>query len=65
MVGSSRVHLSRIISMPLLVKAMVPKGTLVVVSKVVTLAIQTLKSVRTKCTSCSYFSRRVRLGISL
>ena len=51
--------------MPLLVKVMVPKGTLVVVSRVVTLAIQTLESVRTRCTSCSSLSRRVRLGIGL
>jgi len=33
--------------MPLLVKVMTPKGTLVVIRRVVTLAVQTLESVRT------------------
>jgi len=65
MVGSSRVHLSSLISIPLLVKAMAPEGTLVVISRVVTLAIQTLESVRVGYTSCSYLSRRVRLSVSL
>ena len=51
--------------MPLLVKAMVPEGTLVVVSRVIPLAVQTLESVRTRYTICSRLSRRVRLGISL
>jgi len=51
--------------MPLLVKAMAPEGTLVVVSRVIPLAVQTLESVRTRCTSYSYLPRRVRLGISL
>jgi len=64
-VGSSRMHLSSFVSMPLLVKVMVPKGALVVVSRVITLAIQTLESVRTRCTICSCFSRRIRLGIGL
>jgi len=60
-----RAHLSSLVYMPLLVKAMAPKWTLVVISRVVTLAIQTLKSVRTGCTSFSCLSRRVRLGIGL
>ena len=64
-VSSSRVHLSSLIGMPLLVKAMMPKGTLVVVSRVITLAVQILESVRTRYTSCSCLSRRVRLGIGL
>jgi len=51
--------------MPLLVKAMVPKWTLVVVSRVAILVVQILESVRTGCTSCSSLSRRVRLGIGL
>ena len=65
MVSLSRAHLSSLVSMPLLVKAMVPKKTLVFISRVVTLAIQTLESVRTRCTICSCLSRRVRLGIGL
>jgi len=65
LVGSSRVHLSSLVGMPLLVKAMAPKWTLVVISRVVTPAVQTLESVRTGCTSCSSLSRRVRLSISL
>jgi len=51
--------------MPLLVKAMAPEGTLVVVSSMVTLAIQTLESVRTRYTICSRLPRRVRLRIGL
>jgi len=51
--------------MPLLVKAMAPEGTLVVVSRVIPLAIQTLESMRTRCTSCSHLSRRIRLRIGL
>ena len=51
--------------MSLLVKAMVPEGTLVVVSRVIILAIQILESVRVRCTSCSCLPRRVRLGIGL
>jgi len=64
-VGLSRVHLSSFISIPLLVKAMAPKWTLVVISRMVTLVVQTLESVRTGCSSCSSLSRRVRLGIGL
>ena len=44
---------------------MAPKWTLVVVSSMVTPAVQTLESVRTGHTSCSCLSRRVRLGIGL
>jgi len=51
--------------MPLLVKAVMPKGTFVVVSSMITLAVQTLESVRTRYTICSCLSRRVRLGIDL
>ena len=64
-VGLSRAHLSSLVSMPLLVKAVAPKWTLVVISRVVTLAVQTLESVRTGHTSCSSLSGRVRLSVSL
>ena len=64
-VCSSRAYLSSLIGMPLLVKAMAPKWTLVVISRVVTPVVQTLESVRTGCTSCSNLSRRVGLGIGL
>ena len=49
-VSSSRAHLSSLIGMPLLVKAVTPEGTFVVISRVVPLAVQTLESVRTRCT---------------
>ena len=65
MVGSSRVPLSSLVSMPLLVKVVTPKGTLVIISRVVIPAVQTLESVRAGCTSCSSLSRRVRLAIGL
>ena len=64
-VGSSRAHLSSLVRVPLLVKAMMPKWTLVVVSSMVTPAVQALESVRTGHTSCSSLPRRVRLGIGL
>ena len=64
-VCSSRVYLSSLIGMLLLVKAMAPKWTLVVVSSTVTPAVQILESVRTGRTSCSGLSRRVRLSVSL
>ena len=64
-VSSSRAHLSSLVGMPLLVKAVTPEGTFVVVSSMVTLAVQTLESVRTRYTICSCLSRRVRLGIGL
>ena len=64
-VSLSKVHLSSLISMPLLVKAMTPEGTLVVISRVISLAIQTLESVRARCTSCSCLLRRIRLRIGL
>ena len=35
------------------------------ISSMVTLAVQTLESVRTRCTSCSSLSRRVGLSVSL
>ena len=63
-VGSSRAHLSSLVSMPLLVKAVAPKWTLVVVSSMITLAVQTLESVRTRYTICSCLPRRVRLSVS-
>ena len=63
MVGSFRAHLSSLVSIPLLVKAMAPEGTLVVISRVITLAVQTLESIRVRC--ISHFFRRVRLGIGL
>ena len=64
-VSSSRTYLSSFVGMPLLVKAMMPEETLVVVSRVISLAVQTLESVRTGYTSCSCLPRRVRLGIDL
>ena len=64
-VGSSRVYLSSLIGMLLLVKAMVPEGTLVVISRVITLVVQTLESVRIRYTICSCLPRSVRLGIGL
>jgi len=64
-VGSSRVHLSSLVGISLLVKAVAPKWTLVVISSMVTPAVQTLESVRTGRTSCSSLSRRVRLSASL
>ena len=39
-VSLSRAHLSSLVGMSLLVKAMAPEGTLVVVSSMVTLAVQ-------------------------
>ena len=51
--------------MLLLIKVVTPKGTLVVVSSMVTLAVQTLESVRTRYTICSRLPRRVGLGIGL
>ena len=51
--------------MPLLVKAIAPKGTFVVINRVVTLAVQTLESVRTGYTSCNHLPRGIRLGIGL
>jgi len=64
-VSSSRVHLSSLASMPLLVKAMALKGTLVVVSRVITLVVQILESVRTGCTSSHRLPRGIRLRICL
>jgi len=64
-VGSSRVYFSSLVSMPLLVKAMAPKWTLVVISSMVTPAVQTLESMRTGRSSCSSLPRRVRLSVSL
>ena len=64
-VGLSRAHLSSLVRVPLLVKAVAPKWTLVVVSSMVAPAVQTLESVRTGCTSCSSLSRRVRLSVGL
>ena len=56
-VSSSRVHLSNLVGMLLLVKAVTLEGTFVVVSSMVTPAVQTLESVRTGRTSCSSLSR--------
>jgi len=44
---------------------MVPKETLVIISRVVTLTIQILKSMRTRYTSYNCLLRKVRLVISL
>ena len=64
-VSSSRAHLSSFVNMLLLVKVIALEKTLVIISKMVTLTVQTLKSVRIECTSCSSLSRRIRLGIGL
>jgi len=64
-VSLSRAYLSSLVGIPLLVKVMVLIWTLVVISRVVTLIIQTLKSVRAGYTSYSSLFRRVRLGIGL
>jgi len=58
-------NLSSLVSMPLLVKVMVLKWTLVIISSMVTLTVQTLESMRTEHTSCSSLSRRIRLSVSL
>jgi len=64
-VSSSRAPLSSLVGIPLLVKAVTPEGTFVVISRVVPLVVQTLEHVRTRYTICSCLSRRVRLGIGL
>ena len=51
--------------MPLLVKVIALKETLVVISRVVTPIVQTLESMRIKHSSCSSLSRRIELGIGL
>jgi len=51
--------------MLLLVKAMALKGTLVVVSRVVTPVVQTLESVGIEHSSYSSLFRRIGLGIGL
>ena len=65
MVSSFKAHLSSLINMLLLVKAIAPKGTLVIISRVVTLVVQILESMKTRYTSYSNLSRRVRLRIDL
>jgi len=64
-VSSSRAYLSSFDNMLLLVKVIALEKTLVIISKMVTLTVQTLKSVRIEYTSCSSLSRRIRLGIGL
>ena len=64
-VSSSRAYLSSFVNMLLLVKVIALEKTLVIISKMVTLTVQTLKSVRIECTSYSSLSRRIRLGIGL
>ena len=39
MAGSSRVYLSSLVGMPLLVKVMIPEGTLDIISRVIILTI--------------------------
>ena len=51
--------------MLLLVKVIAPEEILVVISRVVTLTVQTLESMRTGYTSYNCLPRRVRLGIGL
>jgi len=65
MISSSKMHLSNLISMLLLVKAMAPKGTLVVISRVIILAVQTLESGRTRYTCYSCLPRGLDLGLAL
>jgi len=50
---------------PLLVKVVVPERTLGVISRVFSLAVYTLKSVRAGNTICRCLFRRVGLGIGL
>ena len=64
-VCSSRTYLSSLIGMPLLVKVIAPEKTLVIISRVIPLAVQTLECVRTRHTSYSHLPRRVRLEIGL
>ena len=60
-----RVYLSSLVSMPLSVKMISPEQTHVVISSIDLFIVQTLKIVRTRYTSCSSLSRRIRLGINL
>ena len=60
-----RVYLSSIVSMLLLGKVIVSEWTLVVISNMVPFTVQILESVRTRYTSCSSLSRRVRLRVGL
>ena len=62
-VNSSRGYLSSLGSMLLIIKVMAPEWILVVINSIVLFVVQTLKSVRIRCTSCSGLSRRVKLGI--
>ena len=64
-VSSFKAYLSSLINMPLLVKAIAPKRTLIIISKVVTLVVQILESMRTRYTSYNNLSRRIRLRINL
>jgi len=59
-VSLSRVYLSSLVSMPLLVKTMAPEWILVVISNLIFFTVQIFESVRTRCTSHSGLSKRVR-----
>ena len=63
--GTTCAQFSSLVRVPLLVKAVAPEGTLSVVSRVLTLAVETLEGVRAWSTICSSLSRRVGLGIGL
>jgi len=64
-VNSSRGYLSSLSSILLIIniKVMASEWILVVINSIVLFVVQTLKSVRIRCTSCSGLSRRVKLGI--
>jgi len=67
MVSLPKAYLSNFVGMLLLVKAIVTKKILVIVSRVimVILVVQTLKSMRIGYTSYSSLSKRIRLRIGL
>ena len=67
MVSLPKTYLSNFVGMLLLVKAIVTKKILVIVSRVimVILVVQTLKSMRIGYTSYSSLSKRIRLRIGL
>ena len=54
-----------ILSIPLFVKAMALEWTLIFISSIISFAVQTLKSVETRCTSYSNLSKRIKLRIGL
>jgi len=57
--GTTCAQLSSLVGVPLPIKAMVPEGTLDVISRVLTLAVYTLEDVRARSTICGCLPRRV------